>query len=124
MDLTMAILEDCVEDWYGLWEIYANVAERIGANPAAAWSNEIAAEPAFCTQLRNEIARLLDDGLLDAAIWTYEAPQPLSADDLRNLRLDSVLWKSPALTDADEQLRVAATDLGRARYFGGSSQRA
>jgi hypothetical protein len=60
-DLTAAILEDCGDDWYGLWEIYANVAERMGSSPASAWSTNIDIDPNFGSELRTELADLIED---------------------------------------------------------------
>lgn len=109
-------MEDCREDWYGLWEIYANVAERVGSSPAAAWSTEVAADPAFGSDLRAELARMIDDGLIEAAVWwSGLPPRAFTASDMRNLDLSSEFWKSPALTDAEEQAHVAATDQGMKR---------
>jgi hypothetical protein len=107
-DLTRPILELGVEDWFGLWEVCIDVAREVQAVP----------DETFRHQLRNQLAVMIDRGLLEAAIWTYEAPKRMTADDVRKLTTDSELWKSPQESSVEEQLRVTATDRGRRKYFG------
>lgn len=107
-DLTRPILELAVEDWSGLWEIYHDVAAAIGA----------VLSEAFRKQLLLEIADMIDTGLLEGAIWSYDPPKRLSADEVRQLSVDSEFWKSPDQSRLDEQIRISATELGRRHYFG------
>jgi hypothetical protein len=107
-DLTRPILELGVEDWYGLWEIYNDVARAANVVP----------DVTFRHQLRNQLAAMIDRDLLKAAMWSYDPPRRLTADELRNVPTDSEFWGSPQESSADEQLRVTATDVGRKAYFG------
>ena len=107
-DLTRPILELAIEDWYGLWEIANDAARAVGAAPGTR----------FREMLRSQLATMIDRGLLEAAIWSDEAPKAISAPDVRNLAVDSELWKSPDKSSIDEQLRVSATEAGRKEYFG------
>lgn len=103
----MAILELAVEDWYGLWEIRYDVARSLNREP-----DEI-----FRDELQIRLAAMLSQGLLDAAIWSEATPRPMSADQMRHLSTDSGFWASPADSEGDEQVRVAATEAGRKAYF-------
>jgi hypothetical protein len=107
-DLGRAILEFAVEDWYGLWELYHDVARSVGATPGMS----------FRAQLVRQLAAMIDRGLLEAAIWTQGPPRSLSAEDVRAVSDDSELWKSPGESTVDEQMRISATDAGRRLYFG------
>jgi hypothetical protein len=60
---------------------------------------------------------MIDRGLLQAATWSYDEPRPLSGGDLRSLAIDSRLWKSPGVTNDEEQVRVTATEAGNREYF-------
>ncbi len=106
-----AILDLCTEDWYGLWEIRDHVIDAL----------ETSGEPAFMIVLRDQLAEMMEDGLLEAALWSYGPPQPLTAEYMRNLPVDSILWESPGITDVEEQIRVTATDAGDRAYFSSSS---
>jgi len=104
-----AILEFAVEDWYGLWEIYYQVARALSRD----------LDETLRDELRSQLATMISLGQLEAAIWSEAKPRPLSADQMRDLSTDSDWWGSPADSDGDEQLRVAATEAGHKAYFDG-----
>jgi len=106
--LANAILNVCTDDWYGLWEIRDEAATALQREPDAA----------FREALRDQLAQMMGEDLLRASLWSDGPPQPLSVDYLRNLPIDSVLWESPGITNADEQIRVTSTDAGDRAYFG------
>jgi hypothetical protein len=106
--LTKAILNVCTDDWFGLWEIRDEAAAALHCKPDAA----------LLEALRDQLAQMMGAGLLLASLWSTGPPQPLSADDVRNLPVDSVLWESPGITDVDEQIRVTSTEAGHQVYFG------
>ena len=110
-DLVQPILDICTDDWYGLWEILDHVAQATHAMPDAAFRDE----------LRDQLVGMIDRGWLDAAVWSYESPRPVTADELREMPPDSELWKYPVDSTSDEQLRLAATDSGRRVYLGTSA---
>ena len=106
-DMNRPILELGVEDWTGLWHIYHDVARATSALLDTKYRDE----------LRHQLAAMIDAGLIEAAIWSYDPPKRITADHVRKLPTDSELWKSPQESKADEQLRIAATELGRKAYF-------
>jgi hypothetical protein len=109
-DLIQPILELCVEDWTGLWHIAADAAKAVNARQDAMFRDAI----------RNQLAEMVAREFLQAAMWSYEAPRPMTADEIRWLPLDSELWKPPLDSSVDEQIRLAATDAGTRLYFGKS----
>ena len=109
--LAHAILDLCTEDWYGLWEIRDHVIDAL----------QTSRDPVFMIVLRDQLAEMMEHGLLEAALWSHGPPQPLSGEYVRNLSVDSILWESPGITDIEEQIRVTSTEAGDRAYFGSSS---
>jgi hypothetical protein len=112
-DLAKPILELCVEDWFGLWEIAAYVARALREDLTSGLREAI----------RDEIAEMASRGWLEASIWSNGPPRPMDVSALEALDADSELWKPPMESKLDEELRVAASDAGAELYFGGAEMK-
>lgn len=102
-----AVLELAAEDWYGLWELE-------GAARRAAGESDV---ERLRMIVRGQIAKMMDEGLVEVAVWSEAPPRPVDRLELEALPLDSDFWRSPVYTDSNEQMRIAATREGREAYF-------
>lgn len=106
IDMEQAILDRAVEDWCGLWEIESAVRSALGRTD----------DPTLRRDLRERLATMMDDGLVKAAQWSEGAPEPMTADEVRELDDDSPMWRPPG--ESSIEVRLTATDEGDRKYFG------
>jgi hypothetical protein len=104
-----AILELAAEDWYGLWELESAARDATGE----------ADENRLRFLVREQIAEMIAQGLLDGAIWSESPARAITSQEVAALPLDSEFWLSPMSSSSDEQMRIAATEEGRQAYFRG-----
>ncbi len=105
-ELERSILDLAVDDWYGLWEILHTAARALNSSR----------DDAFRDELRDRLADMMTRELIEAQIWSEAKPRAWSADEMRTLGADSLLWAPPS--ESPEELRIGATEAGNQAYFG------